>query len=209
MGRKKKEIESLPTKQEETKLSKFDVDAAKERLREYDNGRTSSKAKSESFRVAAQKQLIFMHEVGKRTNGWRTKAWPDADELRNAVSDYMVFTMENEIHPDPAGITLWLGIKRDTYYAMLQANDDRSEVLEWFNAWLNTLYAQEIATTEGNPAGNIYLDKSRLGNTDQPLEQTININMRGAAALPTSLGDGFAGGFPIDADFEELEEEDE
>lgn len=202
MGRKKKEEGSHLALAKQ----KFDIKETKKKLEEYDQKRTSSKAKSESFNITAEKYRIFTQKAIEQKGKYCTKAWDDPKQLENALMEYQLFILDEKMYPTVENVCIWLGISKETYYSILNVGDERTPVLKQFRLWLEDFSAQMIAGTEGNPGGNIYLDKSRMGFTDQPLEKTLNLNIGGGGMMPISITDDFAGGFPIDAEFEEIDE---
>lgn len=195
MGRPKKKA-TLPPVSQEAPLNwvstiyspeaVFDVEKSKKAVLE--RAQKAKTKKSESYSISSEKMAVFIGEVNKRkfTNkGLAARAWADTEALENAVGEFMTFVLSMEIRPYVEGLCIWLGIDKGTYNAILTCGDERSAVLKQFELTLGFLSAQAIATVEGNPVGDIYLDKSRLGYTDQH-EQTLNINVNPTQNLTTS-----------------------
>lgn len=156
----------------------YDIEAAKQRVLAREESKQRNNAKSSSFCITAEKYLLFTKEIHNRRlaeRGFKKKVWEDVDLLSNAIDDYIAFVLDIKLYPTAAGLCLWLDISMERYLAIQKSNDLRSIPLQKFKTFLDDFSAQNIVSTEGNPAGNMYLDKSRLGYTDQPTETTINI----------------------------------
>lgn len=198
MARPKKKIE-LPAVSEDAPLnwvstiyapqSNYDIERSKKAVME--KAQKAKTKKSESYSISSEKMAVFITEVNRRkpfNKGLKARAWADTEDLETAVNDFMAFTLSMEIRPYVEGLCIWLGIDKGTYNAILTCGDERSEILKQFELTLGFLSAQAIATVEGNPVGDIYLDKSRLGYTDQH-EQTLNINVNPTQNLTTSAAE--------------------
>lgn len=195
MGRPKKSA-ALPQVSQEAPLNwvstiyspeaNYDVEKSKKAVME--RAEKSKTKKSEAYSIASNKAAVFIREANKRkfaNKGLAARAWADTEALDSAVGEFFDFTLSMEIRPYVEGLCIWLGIDKGTYNAILTCGDERSKILKQFELTLGFLSAQAIATVEGNPVGDIYLDKSRLGYTDQH-EQTLNINVNPTQNLTTS-----------------------
>lgn len=185
----------------------FDIEAAKARVLAREASKERNNAKSESYSITSEKYALFCTEIeSRKKRGWNTKVWEDDAALAQAVEDYKAFVLQLRLYPTIEGLSLWLDITRETYYAMLNINDNRSYILKKYKNFLDDFSAQNIASTEGNPGGNIYLDKSRLGYSDQPAEQTINLNIGTQQAVSPSDLLQLAQNTPIEAEYTEVDD---
>ncbi len=197
--------------QEETGIkaenTPYSIEAAKKRVLDRENAKQRNNAKSSSFCITADKYAIFNKEIQRRkSSGFKTKVWESEEDLSQAISDYIDFVLEIKLYPTISALCLWLDITNETFQAIMRSGDKRSFKLEKFRMFLDDFSAQNIVSTEGNPAGNVYLDKSRLGHTDQPTESTLNIRVAAAPIVtdPTALA-ALVGTIPIETDFDPVE----
>lgn len=167
-----------------------------------------SKSNAQAYAEVATKMKEFLGEVKKRNlTGMNTKVWTDPNELSIAVSDYLAYVLDHGLYPELTGLSLWLGCSHDKFLAIEACGDERSEILKNFRTTVLNIMSQIGMNKEGNPAYQIFMEKSRFGMNDKPeLNVNLNINQSGSTFGAATIQDGFIGGIPIDADFEEVED---
>lgn len=165
-----------------------------------------NQSNTEAFQNAADKAIAFLDTLQKRS-GMNTAVWTDPEKLSEAINDYLQYAMTNKLYPTLSGLALWLGISNDKLFAMEACGDMRADLIKNFRTFLSDFMAQVGMNREGNPAYQIFMEKSRLGMNDKPeLNLNINLNQQGTSINAARIEDGFIGGIPIDVDFDEVDE---
>lgn len=117
------------------------------------------------------------YEAIKANRGFKEKYFSSPDELLEAIDGYTECIRKNGLFPTEMGLVLYLDCTPNWYYAVLQQNDERSQILEKYRQYISEFINQSGLLGTSNTIFSIYYLKSRMQQYDMPSETTINLNI--------------------------------
>jgi|GEM_PF-6258434 len=189
----------------------YDHSDSAERLKEFQENRTTSPAKTEDAKELSLKMSPFVQETRRRERkGFTITHYSDPELLSGAVNDYIQYVLAHSMVPTQTGLAIWLGVSSTTLNTYKRINDKRSFVLAKFDDFLQEYFIQQGFNASYMPTFTMYYLKAFHQRYDSPskidVNHTINVGTRMVPDdIYGAIDDIPDEGDYIDAEYEEID----